>query len=431
MSAEVLQGPTPTFSTAERDRRWTLARTFMEQEGLDCLLVFAEHEDGGPAPFCMDTWFTNERSGMTVIMRRDGEPVVFVPVTTYIFDHLEGARRGDGGWINASSFRLGNRSSEISAELNRLGLGKGRIGVFGLEPYPPVYPEGIVPYTLWKNILDRFPEAEFRAVGLAFARLMMPLSNEEIAVVRRSAAIGDAMARAMVDTARPGASEADVYAAGIAAAHRNGSTGPAMHLWTGPAPAASGPPQWGYRPQPPRLLEDGDLIATEVFSNFGMHMTQHQVAIAVGKVHDQIEEAAAIASACYQAGIEAMRARKTFGEVGEAMLGPVEAAGGWVRGPQIHGLNPYGAFCRIPGGRAQVPGAEKYPDFAGFTPPLQDMVLEPGMSFAFEPSCGLGRHLVTVGGTVIVGEDGPIELNAYSSRLLRASDLKPPQESSK
>ncbi|HTQ22815.1 hypothetical protein [Mycobacterium sp.] len=44
------------------------------------------------------------------------------------------------------------------------------------------------------------------------------------------------------------------------------------------------------------------------------------------------------------------------------------------------------------------------------------------MTFAFEPSCGFGRHLVTVGGTVIVGEDGPEELNPYTSRILRAHE---------
>ena len=50
---------------------------------------------------------------------------------------------------------------------------------------------------------------------------------------------------------------------------------------------------------------------------------------------------------------------------------------------------------------------------------LGDMVLEPGMSFAFEPSCGFANHLVTLGGTVIVGHDQPVELNPYTAQLLR------------
>jgi hypothetical protein len=53
------------------------------------------------------------------------------------------------------------------------------------------------------------------------------------------------------------------------------------------------------------------------------------------------------------------------------------------------------------------------PTFGGELP------LVPGMTFAFEPSCVIGDHMVNVGGTLVVGEDGPIELNASTARLLR------------
>ena len=203
-------------------------------------------------------------------------------------------------------------------------------------------------------------------------------------------------------------------------ANRNGTVVPGMHFWTGPAPAASGPPQWAYRPQAPRLLEEGDFIHAEAFCGFGMRQTQHQVAIAVGDVHAEVERAGAVARASYDAGLAKLLPGVTFGEVAEAMLAPLEAAGGWTRGPQIHGLNPFGSLCRIPGGRAQVEGAENYPGIPALPTAMADLVLQPGMTFAFEPSCGYGHHLVTLGGTVIVGKDSAIELNAYTSQLLRA-----------
>lgn len=410
----------PTYSLAERDRRWSLARTFMDREDLDALIVFGEHEDAGAAPFCFDTWFTNDRSGMTVVFPRTGEPIAFVPMLTYILNHMEASRRGDGSWITAKEIRIGDDSGEIGKALNEHGLTKGTIGVVGLEPYIPWLTEGIVPYQRWKNVRAQFPGVEFKPVALALARLMMPLSQEELAVVRHSANIGDAMARAMVDAARPGVSEAEVYTAGMAAAHTRGTVVPGMHLWSGPAPAAFGPPQWAYRPQAPRVLQAGDVIVSEVFSSFGMRQTQHQVAIAIGEVHEGIERAARVARACYEAGLATLCAKAKFGEVAEAMLGPVEAAGGWVRGPQIHGLNPYGSMCRFPGDISQVDGAERYPHVAGSPTELAEMELEPGMTFAFEPSCGFGRHIVTLGGTVIVGEDEALELNPYTAQLLRA-----------
>ena len=48
------------------------------------------------------------------------------------------------------------------------------------------------------------------------------------------------------------------------------------------------------------------------------------------------------------------------------------------------------------------------------------MELEPGMTFALEPNYAYGRHLAYLGGTVIVGDDGAIELNPYTAQILRA-----------
>ena len=97
----------PSYSLAERDRRWGLARSFMEREMLDALLVFSEHEDAGPAPVCFDTWFTNDRAGTTVLFPRSGDPTVFMPLPTFMIDHMESLRRRDGSWVAPGNVRLG------------------------------------------------------------------------------------------------------------------------------------------------------------------------------------------------------------------------------------------------------------------------------------------------------------------------------------
>ncbi|WP_236787839.1 M24 family metallopeptidase [Amycolatopsis sp. GM8] len=162
-------------------------------------------------------------------------------------------------------------------------------------------------------------------------------------------------------------------------------------------------------------------MIAEVFCLFGMHQTQHQVTIAVGDVHEDVERAAGVARASYDAGLKGLRANRKFDEVGEEMLEPVLAAGGWMRGPQIHGLNPLVPIARIPMNFGQLDHIERYPDLPGSVPAVDsDMIPEPGMTFAFEPSCGFGNRAVTIGGTVIVGDDGPAELNPYTAQLLRA-----------
>ena len=173
---------------------------------------------------------------------------------------------------------------------------------------------------------------------------------------------------------------------------------PLMHLWSGPEPAASGMPPWSYRSQAPRTLQEGELIHSEVFGQFGLRGTQHQLTIAIGEVPPNIERAAASARACYDAGLRALRPGVRFEEVCSQMLKPVLDAGGWLRGPQIHSLNPLIALCGRPTKLEQLEGAERCPDVGTAPTLLADIGLEPGMTFAFEPSCTFGRHLVTLGG---------------------------------
>ncbi|GAA5043122.1 M24 family metallopeptidase [Nocardia callitridis] len=411
----------PVFSIGERDRRWGVAKDFMAREGLDALLVFGEHEDAGPAPVAHDTWFTNGRAGTTVIFPRTGDPISLLPGPMFVTDHLESSRRGDDMWIPARDLRGSRHSGAVAETLEELGLGEAVIGVVGLGPHMPWHPEGIIPYGLWSKILARFPSADFRPVDLAFGQLIMRLGAEEIAVLRHSASIGDAMVAAMVATAAPGVPESQVYAAGMAQGYGHGSLPPAMHLWSGADVVAAGPPAWGYRPQAPRVLADGDVIYAEVFSNFGGRHTQNQVTITVGDVHEDFHRAAQVARAAYDAGLRALRPGRTFGELVDAMHEPIDAADGWPFLIAVHSLNPGLSVGKGRGLFSRLRGAEEYPRVPDHPTFLPDMELVAGMSFAFEPNYAFGRHLVHLGGTVVVGADEPLELNPYSTRLLRAA----------
>lgn len=394
----------------------------MAREDLDALLVFGEHEDAGPAPFAFDTWFTNSRAGTTVVFPRDGEPVALFPMEMFATDHLETTRRGDITWIPPEDMRAYRDSRVIIRTLDDLGLAKATIGVIGLEGYPPWHPEGILPYRLWTNILEQFPGLEVKPVGMAWYRLIMPLSGEEIAAVRHAAGIGDAMARAMVDTAAAGVAESEVYAAGMAAGYARGTLPAAMHFFSGTEPLARGLPPWGYRPQAPRILGDGDVVSAEVFCNFGGRHTQHQVTISIGEPHEDLRRAADVARAAYDAGLQALRPGRTFGDVVDAIRTPLDAADGWEFGPSIHALNPLIAASGFPAtGRRRITGVENYPVEPDHPTMSGDLELKPGMTFALEPNYVFGRHLAYLGGTVVVGDDEAIELNPYTAQILRAA----------
>lgn len=411
----------PTFSTAERDRRWNLARDFMKQEDVDALIVFGEHEDSGGAPYNIDNWFTNDRPGQTVIFKMSGEPITLVPMPSFFFEHMEGPARGEELWIRPENLRMGRDASSLVNTLAEQGLTKSSIGVLGLEPGGPWHPGGVMPFTTWSEVIRQLPNNTFKAVGSTFVTLVLTQSDEEIAVLRQAASIGEDMVNAMVKAARPGGGESEVVKAAIDAALERGTAVPMMHLNSGPKAVTWGPPRWTYRAQAPRTLQNGDLIASELFCNFGPRSTQLQCTIAIGEVHKDVERAGEVARASYLAGLKKLQPGAKFGDVADAMLAPVQEAGGYNKGPQVHTLNPIHAVCGFAVDLSQQGIAKDgYPNVLNYGTTQRDMVIQPGMSFAFEPSCGFGPHVVCLGGSVIVTKDGPVELNPSFAQLLRA-----------
>jgi Xaa-Pro aminopeptidase len=409
----------PAYSSAERDRRWALANQLMEERNLDALIVYGDREGAYPAFYAPDAWFTNERPGQIVIFPKGGEPIVIVFLTTVIEDHIQAGYTHHRSWIKPENMYAGKMGTNVVEIIEDRGLDKCNFGVIGLEPYPPYYFDGVIPYNTWKGIVDDLPNARFEPIGTDFFNRTAAKSVEEIAVLKWSAAIGEKICEAMRAATRPGVGEHEIYAAALDTAARNvGYTGQIL-LGSGPEFVGWGQPAWLYRPEAPRVIQEGDVILSEVFSSFGMLETQHQPAIAVGKVHPDFEDAAALARASYEGGVRMLKAGTVFADVVEAMRAPMHEAACWQAHPLVHSLTPYtmiGAGERI----ADLPEMARYGKVLPFPMMGTDRVLEAGMVFALEPNCGIGRRMVNLGGTVLVGEHGGIELNSNSTRLMRA-----------
>jgi hypothetical protein len=75
---------------------------------------------------------------------------------------------------------------------------------------------------------------------------------------------------------------------------------------------------------------------------------------------------------------------------------PVREADGWALTPHVHTLNPMIAVSGC-GLSADLPDIADYADVGGLTTRNPDLELRPGMTFAFEPNCMLGRRRVNIG----------------------------------
>lgn len=411
----------PTFSLAERDRRWSIANQLMDEAELDALIIYGDREGASPAPFCPDTYFTNDRPGSIVLFPRGQEPIAFVIIPTVIGDHIQAGYVKKSGWLKSENIYVGKMGAKVVEVIEDRGMQNCKFGVIGLEAYPPFNFDGAMPYNTWQTILEEFPKAAFEAVGSRFFELTAAKSEEELAVIKWSASTGEKMCQAMLDATKPGVRESEIYAAAMKVCAENACFASEILLGSGPEHVGWGAPAWLYRPEEPRIIQEGDIILAEVFSSFGMLETQHQLAIAVGAVHPDFEKAADVARKSYESGVKVLKAGTTFGDVVEAMKAPMhEVKNCWHVHPLIHSICPFG-LIGVGDRMLDLPEAKNYGSKVLMIPSMGlETVLKAGMVFAFEPNCAIGKKVVNLGGTVIVGEDGGIELNSLSTRLTRA-----------
>jgi Xaa-Pro aminopeptidase len=407
----------PTLSLAERERRWSGARAFMAEHEVDALLIFGERDGSGNPQVSPDVYFTGERAGGTLIFPRDGDPIVHVWGTNSLADHMEAVRRGDESWLRPDQYRLGLGPDRLSETIRELGLETSRIGVFGLEPAGPYYPCGVVPYPVFAGVLEALPGARFSPLWGKFLEVLLRLSEEELGFVERSAAAGERMCEAALEVIRAGATEADVYAAVAEACFAHG----AHHWWSiivsGRDSLAWGAPRHQFRPGRPREIEPGDVVMLELFPVYGGYETQQQLTVAVGEVHPDTQRASEVARASYESGLSLVKPGTTLGEVVEAMNQPQLDAGGWNLTPNIHTLPLQAA-----GSHGFAPSVVEMDAYIGVSrnPSLRpELRLAPGMVFAFEPNCVIGRRRVNLGGTVVLTDNGCRELNELPNQLRR------------
>jgi Xaa-Pro aminopeptidase len=408
-----MSGDFPILSLRERDRRWSAIRAAMKQKDYDCLLVFGlkgrEHYEG---------YVANEYIEGLAVFPRDSDPVIVTWHAKMLIRRLGSKTDRDRFWIR--DWRTGPYGSVIATLLKERGLARGRIGVIGLEVGEAGSPEGIVPHTTFRRILEAVPNARFFEATWWLREIMLVKSPEELAVLRYCGQLGERACQAMVDTVRVGASEFTIYQVIQDAIHSGGGVphDPFLIMTWGKDDIGWAEPAWGYYGGPPRRVEPGDLIMAELFPSYGGLETQQQMSVVVAPVEPVIAELGEVAARCYSAGIGKLRAGNKFSDVWEAMLEPLKEIDGWTLTPMIHSVAPLGWVGGMGHNMAALP-PELQPFRSGiaFDHGGNDLVLREGMSFAFEPNACKGRRRVNVGGSVVVTSGEPEQLNKLPNWL--------------
>ena len=374
-------------SLAERDRRWALSRQLMDELELDALLIPGGITGIGQPLYAY--WFSNLQgySPWAVILPREGESAV-----------LGAAAFAEEPWV-ARSVRRGPPLNEWLVDtLREMDLGSANIGTIGVEAntfgLSEFADQGLMLYSVYSNLLENLPRADFVDVTAEVTEMMLVKSAEEIPMYEAAAEVGERLHQLMIDMARPGVSPLE-YRAEIAKYFVMNNSVPDVQALQ----------------MSPRRIASGDVINSEYGITHGGAYVQVTLCIAVGEVSRETENLAAIAHECYDIGMEELRPGRTFQEV----LGPMEKviadAGFWHGFPVLHSVRPVSLVGPVGFG----------PPPAGYSETLGgDVEIKAGMPISFEPGARIGPQAqVKIGGMSFVQNDGVHMMNTLGTRLQR------------
>jgi Xaa-Pro aminopeptidase len=303
------------YSLTERDRRWNAVRANAAKAGFDCTFV----------PLCVDGRnlhlsleqargtrsdgrYLTQLENAAVVMPTDGRPPIIITdrgaKNAWVPDPKPAGRGVFNSWANA-----------MAESLIDLGMERARIGVSGLEGGKVTHGralDGVVNHTAYTEVKRRLPNATFEDATdvVGFARYVK--GEEEIAALKKGAAIANAGIDAMVEHARPGMNAGVLYARVMRRLLELGSEyyPLAWRISTigGPTPRYEEPPYWIQ-------LEPMDVIAPEVDAVWGGMIAQEMQPLLLGRVPDVLKPVIELQRDVFQAGLEYMKPGTRFGDL--------------------------------------------------------------------------------------------------------------------
>lgn len=281
-------------STKELERRWASVRTAMAEQRVDVLLMQNNNDFmGGYVKYFTDLPACNGYPVTVTFPKDDG--MAFIAQGAFGGDQQlppegDGLRRGVKRFLTASSFASAPYSLDYDVELAEKALAKYSRATIGLVG------RGTVPVSLIDGLRSRFPGAKFVDATDLVDRIKAAKSEEEIALIRRTAALQDAAMAAAFAAVKPGRCELDIVAI---AEHTVLDHGGEQGLYLASSLPGAGPPGqavWQQnRHYQIRVLQKGDVFTLLVESNGpGGQYTELGRTCVIGKAPQELKDEFAV-----------------------------------------------------------------------------------------------------------------------------------------
>ncbi len=374
------------FSQTEYQRRLTLARTAMEQFGLDAIFVTDPSNQAWLTGY--DGWSFYVHQG--VILMMDGEPIwwgrymdMMGGRRTCWMDH-ENILGYDDHFVQST---VVHPMQNLAAHLKARGLSKARIGVEMENYYYTAKAHAI--------LTEEMSEAtKVDATGLInWQRLVK--SNEEITFIRKAARISDKVIQTAIDGAVPGVRKnnlvADIMHAGITGVGDDWGDYPAIvPLTPSGLDATAAHLTWNGAP-----MREGEATFFELSGCYRRYHAPLCRTVFLGQPSDELLRAEEAQLEGIEAGLNAARAGNRACDIANAFMDVLAK----------HGIQR--------SGRMGYPIGLSYPpDWGERTVSIRsedETILEPGMVFHFMPALWKDSWGLETTETILIRENGAAE----------------------
>lgn len=319
----------PRLSLKERDQRWDRLRKKMLMANLDVLVFLGNDIYWGMGMANMRYVFhVDSHIGADALFTLDGEPVVWNavphmnrPISMYLSVQ---------DWVSDLRDRGGMRV--VAAELKSRGLNEARIGLVGYSSTIQITPTILHADVL--SLKELLPRAQFSDASNLVQEMRMVKSAEEIGMLREAGRIARMTLDAMVNTARPGVTEAAVYAEMVRTQIANGAE-PNIFILMGAGPVEHPDDELWHmlhgceQPLMPtmRPLAVGDMVIAEWHTKYGGYRCHTEYSVYLGKkAPSQLQRIWEVSVECLDASKKALSAGRTIGEAVEMIRAPARKA---------------------------------------------------------------------------------------------------------
>ncbi len=374
------------FSTVEMRRRRAAFGRELDHHETRYALVYGANRSGSAV-----SWLTGwpvTREALVVVAPEADDDVLLVS----FFNHLPQARRLSAMRVEWAGARAVATALDLLAARGRL---PDRIGV-----------AGALPFDQYRLLAGQVPDVV--DLNAAYTRLRLIKSAEEVAAMRRGAALSDAAIAALAGALRPGVSDHEVLAATEQAYIALGGLHHICYLGITAMdePALAVPAQWPTG----RVIRPGDVVTCEISAAAapeyaGQVLRTFTVAAPPTALYRDLH---AVAAAAFDAIARALVPGARAADLAAAAAAVIGQAGFTAIDDLVHG---FGGGYLPP----VVPAPGRPLAAPGFT-------LAAGMTVVVQPNVTTpdGHAGVQTGELLLVTEHGPQRLHAYPPGLHQA-----------